>query len=159
MRTTPSRFVKESFAEETSHAFVALITIGHIELAAPIRITTDSKDTVSRGIEFIAYPVEVSLPADEHGRAPTATLRIDNVDRDITAALVSITTPATVWIEMVLSGAPDEIVALYAEFRLTKGSYDANVVEGELTLKDFGREPYPAWTYGPVRFPSMYRNF
>lgn len=159
MRNIPSRFVQESFAEESSHAFIALITITHFELAAPIRITTDSRDTVSQGLLYVAYPVEVSLPSDEHGRQPTAVLRIDNVHRDITAALVSISSPAIVWIDLVLSGAPDEVVALYSGFRLTKGSYDANVIEGELTMKDFGREPYPAWTYGPVRFPSMYRNF
>lgn len=107
----------------------------------------------------MAYPVEVSLPTDEHGRQPTALLRIDNVHRDIAAALVSISNPATVLIEMVLAGAPDEVVMSYSDFRLSRGSYDAQIIEGELTLKDYGREPYPAWVYGPARFPAMYRNF
>ena len=159
MRNVPARFIKIAFGEETGEAFIALITISHPTLAAPIRISTDARDTVSRDMEFVAYPVEVSLPADEHLRPPTAIMRIDNIDREIAAALVSITSPATVLIEMVLTGAPDEVVSAYADFRLTKGSYDATVVEGELTLKDYGREPYPAWDYGAARFPSMYRNF
>lgn len=110
-------------------------------------------------MDFIAYPVEVSLPADEHGRRPTALLRIDNVHRDIAAALVSISNPALVLIEMVLTGAPDDVVMTFTDFRLTKGSYDDRAIEGELTLRDYGREPYPAWSYDPSRFTAMYRNF
>lgn len=159
MRNVPARFIKIAFGEETGEAFIALITISHPNLAAPMRISTDSRPTVSRGTEFFPYPVQVSLPADEHLRSPTAVLRIDNVDREIAAALVSITSPATVLVEAVLTGDPNEVVVTYSDFRLTKGSYDATVVEGELTLKDYGREPYPAWDYGSSRFPAMYRNF
>jgi hypothetical protein len=60
---------------------------------------------------------------------------------------------------MVLASTPDEVVTTFSEFQLKRGSYDALVIEAELSIKSYGQEPFPAWTYGPTRFPSIYRNF
>lgn len=156
----PESLLRASFPEETDQAFLPLLTIDHDEFAAPIRVTGDSRDTVSRGQTFVAYPFEVTLPAVETGVPPVIRLRIDNIDREITAALRSANArrPAQVMVEMVLSGSPDEVVQRYTGFQLEMAAYDVMTVEGEVGLKHFEREPYPAWEFTPGRFPALYRQ-
>lgn len=158
MRSVPETFLKASFARETDCAFIALVTISHPELAAPIRVSTDSQDIQSRGMSFVSYPFEVYLPSDEDGRPPLARMRLDNLDQDISTALRSITTPADVLIEMILSSNWDEIVTSFTEFKLTRADYDVMTIEGDLSVRSYGIEPYPALLYSPVRFPSMFRG-
>lgn len=134
-----------------------LITLDHPALAAPLRVGTDSVDTISRGNTFVAYPLEFYMPVDEDGRPPVARIRIDNIDQDISTAIRSINSPPTVLIELVLSGSPHEVVATFADFRLERATYDPLAIEGELTLKQFGREPFPCLSYTPGRFESIYR--
>lgn len=158
MKPVPASFLRASFAGETDAAFIALVTITHTALAAPIRVCTDAVDIVSRGMDFISYPFEVYLPADEDGRPLSARMRIDNIDQDISTALRSITTPADVLIEMVLSSNVDEVVTSFTEFKLSRADYDVMTIEGDLTTRQYGIEPFPAMLYSPVRFPGMFRG-
>lgn len=156
--SVPESFLQASFPEESAQAFIPLVTISHDEFAAPIRVSGDSVDTISRGQTFVAYPFEVTLPASESGTIPVLRLRVDNVDRDITEALRSANArrPAEALVEMVLSGNPDEVVSSYSGFRLEMVAYDALAVEGELALKHYEREPFPAYTFSPSRFPALF---
>ena len=157
MPITSQAFRSATFQPETGQAFLALVTIAHSDLAAPMRLSTDSVDTVSRGLTFVAYPLEITLPPQEAGTLPVARIRIDNVDREISTAVQQITPPLTVTIEMVLSGNPDEVIMAYTDFLLKGITYDALTVEGDLMVRDWGKEPFPAWSFGPGRFASLFR--
>jgi hypothetical protein len=109
-------------------------------------------------MDFISYPFEVYLPADEDGRPPLARMRIDNLDQDISTALRSISTPADVLIEMVLSGNYSEVVTSFVGFKLERASYDVMTIEADLSVRQYGVEPFPAMLYSPVRFPGMFRG-
>lgn len=144
------------FAAESGEAFIILLTFTYESLAAPIRVGSDSVDTVSRGQAYIAYPFDLTLPDDDEGRAPRARLVIDNVDRQIVATLRNLATSPVLTLEIVRAAAPDVVEAVFHDFRLRNVRYDSHVIEADLTIEDFTAEPYPAGSFCPSLFPGIF---
>lgn len=144
------------FAAESGEAFIILLTFTHESLASPIRVGSDSVDTVSRGQAYIAYPFDLTLPDDDEGRAPRARLVIDNVDRQIVATLRNLATSPVLTLEIVRAAAPDVVEAVFHDFRLRNVRYDSHVIEADLTIEDFTAEPYPAGSFCPSLFPGIF---
>ncbi|TAL39631.1 MAG: DUF1833 domain-containing protein [Alphaproteobacteria bacterium] len=143
-------------AAETEDAFLILLTLSHTDMAEPLRVTNGGEDVTSRGNLFTAYPFELSLPDDDAGQSPEARLVIDNIDRQIVRAVRSLTSAPLVLIEIVRAAEPDVVEAKFEDFRLTNVSYDANLVQGNLTIEDFTAEPFPAGTFTPGHFPGLF---
>lgn len=143
-------------AAETGEAFLVLLTIDHADLAAPIRVSSDGVDTVSRGETFAAFPFRLTLPEDSDDRPPRARLQIDNVDRQIVQALRQVSGPPSVLMEIVLASDPETVEAAFPDFTLQSAQYDALVVSGELGLESFLREPFPAQRFTPAGFPGLF---
>jgi len=144
------------FAAESGEAFIILLTFTHESLATPIRVGSDSVDTVSRGQAYIAYPFDLTLPDDDEGRAPRARLVIDNVDRQIVATLRNLATSPVLTLEIVRAAVPDVVEAVFHDFRLRNVRYDSHVIEADLTIEDFTAEPYPAGSFCPSLFPGIF---
>lgn len=144
------------YAGETGETFLVLLTLSHAGMEAPIRVTSDAVTTVSRGNSFVPFPFDLILPDDEDNRAPRAKLVIDNVDRQIVQAVRGLSSAPTVLIEIIRAAAPDTVEAQFVDFRLTNVSYDAQRVEGVLTIEDFTAEPFPAATFSPGLFPGLF---
>ena len=144
------------FAAESTDVFIILLTFMHADLAEPIRVGSNSADTVSRGQVFIAYPFDLTLPDDDEGRAPRARLVIDNVDRQIVATLRNLATSPILTLEIVRAAEPDIVEAVFHDFRLRNVRYDSHVIEADLTIEDFTAEPYPAGSFCPSVFPGIF---
>ena len=143
-------------ASETGDVFIVLLTLSHASLAVPIRVSSDAVNTTSRGNTFIAFPFNLTLPDDTDTASPHAKLIIDNIDRSIVLAVRSITTAATLLIEIVRAAAPDTVEASFADFQLTNISYDAMLVSGDLTVENFTAEPFPSATFSPSLFGGLF---
>jgi len=157
MSRTISSATRQAFnAAETGEAFLVLLTLNHADLGAPIRVTSDAVTTVSRGNSFVAFPFDLVLPDDQDGRSPHAKLVIDNVDRQIVQAVRNASSAPTVLIEIIRAASPDTVEAQFVDFRLRNVSYDAQRVEGILTIEDFTAEPFPAATFSPSLFPGIF---
>ena len=144
------------FAAETGEAFLVLLTFTHNGLPAPLRVTSDTAETISRGEVYVPYPFELTLPDEEESKSPRARLVIDNVDRQIVAALRNLATSPVVTMEVVRAAAPDTVEAVFVDFRLANVVYDSHVIEADLTLEDFTAEPYPAASFSPSLFPGIF---
>lgn len=144
------------YGAETGEAFVILLTLSHENLAAPIRISSDGVDTESRGEVFVAYPFDLTLPDDEESRSSRARLVIDNVDRQIIAALRGLSSAPVLTMEIVRGAAPDVVEAVFSDFRLINVTYDSQVIEADMGIEDFTAEPYPAASFSPSLFPGMF---
>ncbi len=151
------------FATETDAVFVILLTITHDEVAPDLYFAGNSQDVVHDSKTFVAYPFELSLPPQTEDRPPVATLRIDNVHREIVNAIRKMATAPKVQMDIVRVSENslgtiivDEVEASFVDFRLRNVSYNALVVEGELTLEHFVEEPYPAHVFSPLDFPGMF---
>ena len=144
------------YGSETEDVFVILLTLAHADLAEPMRVCSDSQDTVSRGHIFVAYPFDLTLPDDDEGRGPRARLVIDNVDRQIVAALRALSSSPVLTMEIVRAAEPDVVEAVFHDLRLRNVRYDSQVVEADLTIEDFTAEPYPAGSFCPSLFPGIF---
>ncbi len=144
------------FSAETGEAFIILLTITHPDLPAPLRVTNDGVDVTSRSNLYQSCPFQLTLPIEDHTRAPRAQLQIDNVDRVMVQSLRSITTAPTILIEIVMSSALDVVESSVPDFTLSNVNYDALIISGDLTLEDFLQEPYPAGVFDPGRFPGVF---
>lgn len=144
------------YAPETDDVFIILLTLHHPGMAVPLRVCSGGQEVTSRGESFVAFPFALTLPEDEDGRAPRARLSIDNVDRQIVAAVRSLTSSPQVLIEIIRAAAPDVVEATFEDFRFTNITYDSRAVTGDLTVEDFTAEPYPAASFSPSLFPGLF---
>ena len=145
-----------SYDAETSEAFLILLTLNHVDLSGPIRVANNAVDVVSRGDTFLAFPFRLQLPSDSDERPPRARLQIDNVDRQIVQAVRSVTGAIGVLMEIVLASDPDTLEAAFPDFELQEVRYDALVVEGDLGIEAFLREPFPGDRFTPSGYPGLF---
>jgi hypothetical protein len=71
-------------------------------------------------------------------------------------AVRSLTSAPALLIEIVRAADPDTVEARFADFRLTNVTYDAHLVQGDLTVEDFTTEPFPAAVFSPGLFPGLF---
>ena len=144
----------DAYAAESDLPLV-LLKIDHADIDPPIRVVNNKVDITSNGEAFIAFAFAISLPDNIEDAPGRSQLRIDNVSREITEAIRSISTPAAVTIQVVRQDAFDNIEASWPPMRLTNVRYIALTVRGDLEFEDLTREPYPAHTFSPAEFPGL----
>lgn len=144
------------YAQETGEALLVLLELSHPTLATPIRAVNNHAAVTSNGDEYLAYPFEATLAGEEEDKAPAARIRIDNVDRSIVRAIREITgEPLTAKLSVILASSPDAIEVGPLAFKIRTVDYDAQAVEGDLTLEDVLNEPCPAHRFTPADFPGL----
>jgi hypothetical protein len=143
-------------AQETAEALPVLLTIEHSAWAAPIRLTDDRVDIISRGNTYTAFPFELQLPNEQADTISTVQLVLDNVDRTITAELRAIQEAPTVTFEVVLASDPDTVEAGPFVFEWQKVTYDALEISGELVNEAIHDEPFPAARFTPGVAPELF---
>ncbi len=163
-------FRQAAYAAETGNFPIVLFTITHSSLTDSILISSDPTQrlteyttgtevvygTVSRGDNYIFYPMRLKLPDDTDEGMGELTLEIDNVHRTLTQTIRSIFTPPVINTEIVLSNTLDVVEAQWPEFMLTSISYNASVISGKLRAEMLEKEPFPALTFCPAYFPGMF---
>jgi hypothetical protein len=143
-------------ASETDEVFLILLTIASAEMAVPIRVVNDRANLVSRGATFIAFPFDLVLPTDDGETLSQVQLRIDNVDREIVAAIRQLTTPPDVTLEVVRAAEPDVIEAGPFAMQLVAADYTALVVTGTLAFEDVLNARFPGDDFAPASHPGLF---
>jgi len=174
VRTLSITLREAIFAQESDKVLVVLITFTHPSLVEPIRISTDptqrlSEDpliygTVSRGNQFVFIPVSAVMPDDQDQAAPRARLVLDNISIEglqedvhrVSDLLQLVPTPAFVLIECVLSSTPDIVEVAWDDLQTTKATFNAEIVQIDLAMDNFATEPFPAGTFTPGAFPTLF---
>jgi hypothetical protein len=111
---------------------------------------------VSRTQGYIFLPMEISLPTEEEAQAPRCSIVLNDVTRYITPIIRTITGPAKVKMELVLSKTPDTVEASFSGFYISSFNYNAQTVTAELSMIDYEREPFPMHSFSPAYFPGMF---
>lgn len=142
-------------AQETGEVWLVLLTITHTDLPAPLRFVNNNEDITSNGNVYTAFPFEIFLPDQDPDQPPRASLRIDNVDRQIVAALRTLTSAPTIQFDIILASAPNTIEATFPGMKLVGASYTAATIEGEIAPESLFTEPM-TYTMTPSRFPGLF---
>lgn len=157
-RTLSTAAIRANNAQETGEAYAILLTINHVSLSQPIRVTSASLDITSNSNLFTAIPFDLILPDSQDGSIPRAQLSIDNIDRSIVEAVRSLEpgSKASVLIQVVLESTPDQLEVEFIDFYLSNVTYDQYLVRGDLTIENFLSKPYPEGTMSPKYFGGLF---
>lgn len=165
MRDVSPQFIEAVFSQETSDAFIALLTFYIPNQAEPLRVSSDPTvtlpingvpGTVSNGDEFIFLPFDIKLPQSDESGVTSARLTIENIDRRIVQAVRSAGSDISVKLEIVLSSNLDYVEYSIENFQLTSVSYNALNVQGDISMEYLGLEPWPSARFTPSYFPAMF---
>ena len=163
-------FRQAFYAAETGRYPISLITIEHEDLTEIIRISSDPTQrlvdlttptdvvygTISRGETFIFYPVRLRLPNDTEDGLGDLSIEIDNVHRQFTEIIRTLTSPPTFKVEIVIDNALDVVEAQWPDFELVDVKYDATLITGTLKLETYEKEPFPSGMFTPTYFPGLF---
>jgi hypothetical protein len=139
--------IEEVSAQECATPWLVLLTLSHPDLDEPLRFTSDGVATVCGGETYQPMPFEVTLPDDVEGRAPQASLRIDNTSLEIVALLRGLTSPPALAIRIVRASDPDVIEREWLGLEWRSSRYDMGAITGTLGVDDLAREEFPFVTF------------
>ncbi|MBS4019531.1 MAG: hypothetical protein KGZ68_14990 [Dechloromonas sp.] len=153
------------YAEHSEEVEVALVTITHADLDAPVRVSSDptsrlSTDplrygTSSRGNEYDFVLMSAIVPDDRKGTPPRVALVFDNVESNFIETAQSFINPAHADIELVLASAPDTVIQAYRGLRIVRCTFDDASATFDLSREPFTTEPFGARQDKP-RFPGLH---
>lgn len=156
-RNVSAEFVEAVNAAETDEAFLVLLKLDGKELDDPIRLTSDSVDTSSRGNTYVHFPFKVELPKDNDDTGGTlARLKVDAVDRRVVNAARRVRGQPEVELEVVLASDPESVEISWPVFKLANARYGDTAIEGDLTLEVLDQEPFPSQNMNPGLFPGLF---
>lgn len=150
--------IRSLLMREGGEPIIALLTVEHDDLDAPIRLARNSTgdDIVSNGETFTAAPWDIAWGSDTQ-EAPKVEITIVNVDRVAGQAIESITDPATCTVQLILESDPDEILIELTNLELRNARWDAMILTAELSHFSFFAEPWPFPRVTPQFFPALFR--
>lgn len=153
------------FAQQTDEVFILLVTIEHENFTDPIRVASDPKQVlpdagvrgvVSRGEEYVYLPFTINLPMQDDTGVARASISIDNISREIVAAVRKATSALSITIEVVLASDVETLEMSIPDFRLERVTYDALTVSGDISVEYYDLEPFPARRFTPSDFPGVF---
>ena len=154
-------------AERSDEVAVALVTITHPDLDAPVLLSSDPTQritidplvygTVSNGESYLFVLMSVVIPDDIKGQTPRSQLVLENVTSDMAALCRSFVSPADVRIDIVAASQPDVIERTFLGMRIVKASIDAEHVTLDVTREPFTNEPFPSQRMTRQRFPGLHK--
>jgi hypothetical protein len=142
-------------AQETGEVILGLLTLSHPDILTQ-RFVNNHVSIVSRGETFQPYPFDVTLPDDRDDEVVRVRISIDNIDRNIVAAIRSVTTPATFLFEVIRAAAPDAVEAKAGPGALRNVSWDHMTVSGDITYEPLLDEPAQQYQFSPIHFDALF---
>ncbi len=156
MRSLSSLALAAGNAAQTGEVVVVLLTITHPTLGTPIRVCSDSVECVSRGNTFLPFPFECNMPRESDDAPQAVTLRICAVDRSvISAARTAVGGVLTAAMEVVYASTPNVVECGPYNFTIRRATYDAMVLEGELSFEDVLNAKFPKDIFSPALFTNL----
>ncbi len=164
-RTLSNAAKSALYAQQSDECFIMLLTIEHPNFTAPIRVASDNqtllpdagvRGVLSRSMEFIYLPFNIELPTQDDSGIARARISVDNISREIVAAVRQANSALAITIEIVLASDPDTVEVSIEDFRLDRVTYDALTVSGDISVEYFDLEPFPSRRFTPSDFPGIF---
>ena len=159
-------FLSAAFSQETDEVVICLLTITHPSLSTPIYLSSNPTERISddpliyatnsRGNQYLTLPFDFTLPDDQTDSAPRVQLVIDNTERQLVAMLRSISTPATIVVEIVLASAPDNVEIALPGLQLGNAKIGERSVSIDLVADPLVNEPFPGGAFTAGAFPGLF---
>lgn len=172
-RSISANFREAVNAQEDGSVAIFLLTIQHDDESPnePLRFSGDPTErvddiplvykTVSRGDDYFYLPMQIVLPDEREGSAPTAQIKISNINREVLPLIRSVTTPARAKIELLFytAGSPSSLDEVEVETPWLDIISIRNVAQElslDLTLNSMTAEMLPTDSFDPAAFPGLF---
>lgn len=142
MRAITLSGLQSLMAQETDHSWHCAISISGPGMAT-VRAIQNTVDVVYGAFTYLACPFELTLAQDSEDSVPQATIRVDNVSRDLITAIRTAEYSPDVDLEIFRIDAAGAVTREVGpmRFSLLSTKADAMVIEGALGyLTDFLNE-------------------
>lgn len=153
---TTQEFKDEAYSEGTGQAYIVLVTFDHETLIDPMRFTNEGSIVISRGEVYSPLAMDVTVVDSVQGRSPEASLRLDNVNLEVTRALRELQGYPTVTIDIVRASDLDTPEKSYTDLRVIGPTYTAGFIDLQLGIEDLSVD-FPSKTMDrswPAAWPS-----
>jgi|SRR3989304_6619060 len=144
------------FASRTDKCFLALLTITHVNLTAPIRVVNNGENITSNGNDYQWFPFDIEIPADSIDEIPKIRITISDPTRKIAPQIRALTTSPEVSLSIIMSDTPNTVEVGPFVMTLKNVSWDELTISGELGYEDIFEEPYPGDTFTPAEYPGLF---
>lgn len=149
-----SELQAQIFAQESNDPFLTLVTLTSVAFTA--QLVNNSKDIVSRGITYTAFPMKITLPVDDGQTARQFAIDFDNASLLLITGLRSVTGNIGVKIEMILASMPDVVQFSFADLTVASISYSATKITATIMMDNFLSVEMTSERYGPSGFPGLF---
>lgn len=144
------------YAQETGEALLHLLRLYHASIPGGVLyFANNTTNIISNGETYVGCPFEINTPDDRDDVLPEVRLAIDNVSRDLTATIRSITTPIEAELETVVASTPDVIEEGPYRFTVRLVVWDVNTVSGTLRFEDVLNERIPGKSFTRAAWPAL----
>ena len=150
---TPTQ-ARAILAQETAEVFLPCLKI---EAGETFRIVNNTEPVTRADGEYQPYPFEPQFPDDSDEKGGSVSVRIDNVERDVTRLLRDASGVPTAVLELVTASEPDKPILGPCEFSVL--SAEADVMQITLQLgheEDYNNQRVPAQNYSPTNSQGLY---
>ena len=155
VRPVSSHAAREFISTTNEDPFLVLLTLRSTS-GPPVRVVNNNENIVSNGNTFLGYPFEIVFPSQNDQVAPSAELRIGNVDRLLVSEIRSQQEALTVDLQAVFASDPDQVEIEYSGLRLRAVTWDDKVISGSLMFDNLFGITYPNETYNPSSYPGLF---
>jgi hypothetical protein len=167
-RILPDGVGREVDRQESAEIYLVFLTVRHVNLPEPIRVVSDPHDFMLDGVRHQGFEFDVNLLSDTED-APRAQLTIQNVDRRIAEAVLSMDSPARLDLDVIAGSqfnltvsprlpltTPVPRVWRARHLYLTEVEGDPLQLTGTIRSWDYSQETWPALRATQNRFPGLY---
>lgn len=145
---------RQLFAQQSADPFLTLVTVSGPTFE--YRFVNNTKDIISNGQVYTAFPMKIRLSADDGESARDFQIDFDNASLLLVRALRAITEPADCRIDMILASMPDVIQMSQADLKIKSIVYDKHKISAKIVLDNFLTVAVPGERYTPSAYPGMF---
>lgn len=142
------------FAQQSEDPFLTLVTLTGPSFT--FRLVNNSKNIISNGQTFMAFPMKVRLPVDDGESARDFQIEFDNASLLLISSLRSVTSPINCQIDMILASMPDVIQMSVTDLLIRSIVYDKSRVSAKIVLDNFLAVAMTSERYTPIAYPGMF---
>ena len=156
-RSLPTAVITAINKQTTTSAFLVLLEIYHPDIGT-YYLVNNTENIVAGATTYLAFPFSVMLPPDDPELQVRARLTISNVTTEL-AVLRSIAgqrTRATFALKVIEASDPTTVLQSVSGLVAASVSYNADVMDIDLTIDNFLTEPFPSATFSPSTFPGIF---
>lgn len=154
MNELSNELKEQLFKQESGDPFLTLLTLEGAE--ETYRLVNNTKDIVSRGETYRAFPMKVRLPSDDGESAREFQLDFDNASLLLIRSLRLVTEPIPCKIEMILASMPDVVQMSVEDLLIRSVSYSGKQITAKIVLDNFIAVAMTSERYTPSLYPGMF---